>query len=447
MGGGDTQSDVKMEKNMHSKIGKITSGFGTFQLKSVLVKNDAGDWGSEPNKNAVGIIRSTNFNNNGVLDLSDIAYRTLSPLKIKDKKLSLSDILVERSGGSDTQPVGRVGFITEEIAAKGYSFANFIQRISLDNTVDAKYVYYCLQQMYEMGITASMQFQTTGIRNLDWKYYIRTILPKPNKSEQTAIANILSKVDEAIATVESSIAAVERLKKSLMQNLLTGKMKPDGTFRTPDEFYTDPKFGKVPVGWEIKKLKEVCINNGEYGANASAIPYNGASPRYIRITDIDDYGQLLEDDKATIDLKDYNKYLLQDGDFLFARTGDTVGKSLLYKKEQMGLAVYAGYLIKYSFDKEKLIPEYFNLVAKSVFFEQFKVAMKRVGAKPNINSREYASFKILLPKDTKEQQQILSQFDNIDDIVKRNTNKVRILERLKKALMQNLLTGKIRINN
>ncbi len=269
----------------------------------------------------------------------------------------------------------------------------------------------------------------------------------PSKNEQTAIANILSKVDEAIAAVESSIAAAERLKKSLMQNLLTGKMKPDGTFRTPDEFYTDPKFGKVPVGWEIKKLKEVCINNGEYGANASAIPYNGVSPRYIRITDIDDYGQLLEDDKATIDLKDYSKYLLQDGDFLFARTGDTVGKSLLYKKEQMGLAVYAGYLIKYSFDKEKLIPEYFNLVAKSVFFEQFKVAMKRVGAKPNINSREYASFKFLLPKDTKEQQQILSQFDNIEDIVKRNTNKVRILERLKKALMQNLLTGKIRINN
>lgn len=269
----------------------------------------------------------------------------------------------------------------------------------------------------------------------------------PSKNEQTAIANILSKVDEAIAAVESSIAAAERLKKSLMQNLLTGKMKPDGTFRTPDEFYTDPKFGKVPVGWEIKKLKEVCINNGEYGANASAIPYNGVSPRYIRITDIDDYGQLLEDDKATIDLKDYSKYLLQDGDFLFARTGDTVGKSLLYKKEQMGLAVYAGYLIKYSFDKEKLIPEYFNLVAKSVFFEQFKVAMKRVGAKPNINSREYASFKFLLPKDTKEQQQTLSQFDNIDDIVKRNTNKVRILERLKKALMQNLLTGKVRINN
>ena len=320
-------------------------------------------------------------------------------------------------------------------------------RPNSDSDILPEYFYRWLSSEEIQERLSSVSEGTTGLGNLDIRYLRNLDIYFPEKEEQLTIINILSKVDEAIAAVESSIAAAERLKKSLMQNLLTGKMKPDGTFRTPDEFYTDPKFGKVPVGWEIKKLKEVCINNGEYGANASAIPYNGASPRYIRITDIDDYGQLLEDDKATIDLKDYNKYLLQDGDFLFARTGDTVGKSLLYKKEQMGLAVYAGYLIKYSFDKEKLIPEYFNLVAKSVFFEQFKVAMKRVGAKPNINSREYASFKFLLPKDTKEQQQTLSQFDNIDDIVKRNTNKVRILERLKKALMQNLLTGKVRINN
>ena len=75
-----------MEDPRYSKIGKVYNGFGTFQLKSVLIKNDAGDWGTEPNENAVGIIRSTNFNNNGKLDLSDIAYRTLSPQKFEDKK-------------------------------------------------------------------------------------------------------------------------------------------------------------------------------------------------------------------------------------------------------------------------------------------------------------------------------------------------------------------------
>ncbi|MBQ7192246.1 MAG: restriction endonuclease subunit S [Paludibacteraceae bacterium] len=266
-----------------------------------------------------------------------------------------------------------------------------------------------------------------------------------NNEEQTAIANILSKVDETIAAVQNSIDSAERLKKSLMQNLLTGKMKPDGTFRTPDEFYIDEKFGKVPVGWEVKKLKEVCTNTGEYGANASAIPFNGLTPRYIRITDIDDFGNLIDEDKATIDAENYDKYLLQDDDFLFARTGDTVGKSLLYKRAQMGMAVYAGYLIKYTFDKEKIIPEYFNVIAQSEFFERFKVAMKRIGAKPNINSGEYSSFKFLLPKTTQEQLAILSRFNDVDTIISKNNSKLIVLGKLKKSLMQNLLTGKVRV--
>ena len=84
---------------------------------------------------------------------------------------------------------------------------------------------------------------------------ITVVYPK-SVVEQTAIADILSKVDEAIASVQNSIAAAERLKKSLMQYLLTGKMKPDGTFRTSEEFYIDEKFGKVPVGWEVKRVKD-----------------------------------------------------------------------------------------------------------------------------------------------------------------------------------------------
>ena len=284
----------------------------------------------------------------------------------------------------------------------------------------------------------------SGIPHADKGVISKLEFYKPSLPEQTAIANILSKVDEAIAAVQGSIAAAERLKKSLMQNLLTGRMKPDGTLRKDDEFYMDEKFGKVPKGWEVKRLKDICLNSGDYGANASAIDYDETKPRFIRITDIDDFGQLLEDGKAGMAGDNYSKYLLEEDDFLFARTGDTVGKSLLYKKE-MGLAVYAGYLIKFSFDKSKVLPEYFDLIAKSEFFEAFKIAMKRVGAKPNINSREYCSFRFLLPSDTEEQKEIYRKFANIDKSQKSKQQKITTLERLKKSLMQNLLTGRVRV--
>ena len=89
---------------------------------------------------------------------------------------------------------------------------------------------------------------------------IRVFLPD-DINEQKAIAEVLVKVDDVIESVEKSLVSAENLRKSLMQNMLTGKLKPDGTWRSEDEFYEDEKFGKVPKGWEIKKIKDIfCIN-------------------------------------------------------------------------------------------------------------------------------------------------------------------------------------------
>ena len=330
----------------------------------------------------------------------------------------------------------------EVLISKKGVLASTMTMLQFDETqIDKAYFGYSFQNL-EYILKAKTA--GSGIPHADKGVINKLEFYKPSLPEQTAIANILSKVDEAIVAVQGSIAAAERLKKSLMQNLLTGRMKPDGTLRKEDEFYMDEKFGKVPKGWEVKRLKDICLNSGDYGANASAIDYDETKPRFIRITDIDDFGQLLEEGKAGMSGDNYSKYLLEEDDFLFARTGDTVGKSLLYKKE-MGLAVYAGYLIKFSFDKSKVLPEYFDLIAKSEFFEAFKIAMKRVGAKPNINSREYCSFKFLLPSDTKEQKEIYGKFANINKSQKSKQQKIAVLERLKKSLMQNLLTGKVRI--
>lgn len=434
-----------MEGCKCSKIGKVYNGFSTFQLKSVLIKNDAGDWGSEPDENAVGIIRSTNFNNNGKLDLSDIAYRTLLPQKFEEKRLSPSDILIERSGGSDTQPVGRVGYISDEMAEDNLAFANFIQRISLDETVDAKFVYYCLQQMYEMGITASMQFQTTGIRNLDWKFYLKTNLPKPTKEEQTAIAIILSKVDEAIASVQNSIAAAERLKKSLVQNLLTGKMKPDGTFRTPEEFFIDEKFGKVPVGWEVKRVADVS-DDVQYGLNLASSE-TGNIPM-LRMNNIVN-GEMTDTPLVYVSLESQllQQYELEEGDILFNRTNsmDLVGKVGIFKLA--GKYVFASYLIRIKVSKENN-PYYVNMALNSHPI-QCSLRSKATPAvsQANINSKSLRHTNILVPKDKQEQDSIVAKIDSIDHILLKEQDKTKKLERLKKSLMQNLLTGKVIMNS
>ena len=414
----------------YSKIGKINDDFDVVQLKSVLVKNDAGDWGNEPDNSAIGIIRSTNFNNDGKLDLTNVAYRTLSTRKFEEKKLFASDILVERSGGSETQPVGRVGYITEEIAKSDFAFANFIQRISVDETVDSKFIYYCLQHLYEMGITSGMQTQTTGIRNLDWKQYIGTYLPKPSLPEQASIANILSSVDEAIESVKKSIEAAEKLKKSLMQNLLTGRMKPDGTFRTEEEFYEDEKFGKVPIGWEVKKL-----GNLFHIKAGGDLQENFYSPIYD------------EQHKCPI----FSNTIENSGLYGYTSNPRFISKESL---TIVGRGVGVGH-VEYRKGNYDAIIRLISLIPKQedaidcmyvnyYICQYVHFAIESTGV-PQLTCPKVFSTKIIIPKNVFEQSQIAEKIHCIDIDIKIKQTQITTLERLKKSLMQNLLTGKVRV--
>lgn len=398
-----------------TRLGEIPNSFESFILKDVLIKNDSGDWGSEPKGNSSGIIRSTNFTNEGKINLNDVAYRSIDENKLQQLILQENDILIERSGGSDNQPVGRVGFITKEIEKRNFSFANFIQRISVNDSVYPKYVYYCLQQMYEKGVTNSMQYQTTGIRNLDFKLYVKSILPKPPLPEQRKIASILTKVDDAIQAVKNTIEKAERLKKSLMQNLLTGKLKPDGTWRSEDEFYIDEKFGKVPVGWEVKKWGQL-----------------------IRL----EYGRSLNGNKGgEIPVYGTNGQIGYTSRAMCNSEGIIVGRKGAYRE------------IHYSNKPFWVIDTAFYAVPKIdlcilwAYYSLKKIDINRFdsgSAIPSTNKKDVYFNKAIVPPKT-EQILISEKITSIEKIIESKQQKIQKLERLKKALMQNLLTGKVRV--
>lgn len=426
----------------YSKIGKICDDFDLVQLKSVLIKNDAGDWGNEPDNNAIGIIRSTNFNNDGKLDLTNVAYRTLSVRKLEEKKLSVSDILIERSGGSETQPVGRVAYITEEIAKNDFAFANFIQRISIDDTIDSKFIYYCLQHLYEMGITSGMQTQTTGIRNLDWKQYIGTYLPKPSLPEQASIANILSKVDEAIESVKKSIEAAEKLKKSLMQNLLTGRMKPDGTLRKDDEFYVDEKFGKVPIGWDVKKVKEIFYINRLSLSNKTDDNYKF---KYITIENVS---------TEHIDFANCQEFLFKNSpgrarryiisnDILISGVRPNLKAFAIYQRPDSNEWICStGFHVLTA--KDKVSPQFFYYQILSSIGESQFYSFVAGSNYPAIGDSDMKRMLLLVPP-YDEQKNISKKIEDVLFYQKQKKEKIETLERLKKSLMQNLLTGKVRV--
>jgi len=259
----------------------------------------------------------------------------------------------------------------------------------------------------------------------------------PPEKEQKKIVSILSCVDSVIDKTQAIIAQTQTLKKALMQKLFTrgipGRHKK----------FKKTEIGEIPEEWGVIKLGSVCISKPEYGANVSAKDYDPTLPRYIRITDLSESGELLKTNRRSIDKEFASEYLLSEGDLLFARSGATVGKTYLYNKKD-GLCAFAGYLIRFRVDNNKLLPKFLFYFTHSPHYYQWVKGMFRAGAQPNINATEYNRLTIPLPN-IEEQQEIIDVLKSLEDKVQLNKDIINRLLKFKSALMQVLLSGEVRV--
>ncbi len=167
---------------------------------------------------------------------------------------------------------------------------------------------------------------------------------------------------------------------------------------------------KIESKFPLVKLGDIC-EKPMYGANVAAIDGNPKTDyRYIRITDIDDNGYLNDDWKTAEEIDE--KYILKDGDFLFARSGATAGKTFLYN-EKLGKAIYAGYLIKFSPKKNVLNPKYLNNLTHLSDYKNWATLTRGGTAQPNINAEQYSQYQIPLPP-LDVQKSIVAECDKID---------------------------------
>lgn len=207
--------------------------------------------------------------------------------------------------------------------------------------------------------------------------------------------------------------------------------------------YKSSPLGIIPKDWEVKRLGEVCVNAGEYGLNAPAVDYNPALPTYLRITDIDVDGTFIKSDKKSVMADNAHDYYLSDGDIVFARTGATVGKSYLYNPKD-GRLVFAGFLIRFSPDKNKIVPYYIKCLTETIGYHNWVSTISTRSGQPGINAQEYASFQFPLPP-LAEQERIAELLGTWDKAIEMQKQLIDKLELRKKGLMQQLLTGKKRL--
>lgn len=145
------------------------------------------------------------------------------------------------------------------------------------------------------------------------------------------------------------------------------------------------------------QLKKLLLKAPQYGAGESGVTRKSyQEPRYIRITDIDSNGIVNSKELGATANNIEDKYILNDGDILFARSGATVGKTYLHKTKPY-MCFYAGYLIRFVVNTALILPEYLFAYTQLPIYKKWIAAIQRPSAQPNINAEEYQSLEIPLP--------------------------------------------------
>ena len=381
-------------------------------------------------------------------------YPFVTPVDLADNKfINLTERYVSKIGikhttliPSNSICVSCIGYIGKIGITKTDSCTNQqINSIVVNDNYDVDYVYYLLSYNVPYfkelaGVNVVPQLNKSDFSKVK-------LVASKFRPEQTAIATILSKVDEAIEATKQSIKAAEKLKKSLMQNLLTGKLKPDGTWRKDDEFYEDEKFGKVPVAWEIirfGKLFDILSGKG--------FSFDEYVDKGVKLIKIDNVGwsKVLWNNTTFLPteyIEMYPKLLLAENDIIVALnrpiTQNKLKIAILTKDDEPSLLYQR--VGKFILDEDK-VNKKFSYYFLTIFLYKFIRKMSVGSDQPFINVSTLRKQSIFIPSDTTEQDGIGNKLYKVDLLLKSKQTKIRTLQRLKKSLMQNLLTGKIRLN-
>ena len=173
------------------------------------------------------------------------------------------------------------------------------------------------------------------------------------------------------------------------------------------------------MGCKIATLGELSRNGGSYGIGASAVEYDEQLPAYLRITDINDDGTLNRNDRKSVDDPNATEYMLREGDIVFARTGNSTGRNYFYDSRD-GEFAYAGFLIKFSLDSDKVNPRYVKYYAQSKPYWDWVTSFNTGSTRGNINAKTYASLPIPLPERA-VQDAMVAFCDAITDKMRSNT--------------------------
>lgn len=315
---------------------------------------------------------------------------------------------------------GACGFVPKElegsIVSNEYLVLNFTDKVIPQFWEFLTHTIYFQQVCFHSSIGVHVEKMLFKVsRWYQWKVNIPTL------KEQEKIAIFLGAVDTRLTQLRRKHELLQTYKRGVMQKVFSQQIR----FKGDD--------GKSFPDWEKKKLGEVS-EKPQYGLGASAISFDGKH-KYLRITDIDDTTRsFIPNPLTSPDSGISPDYLLQENDLVFARTGASVGKSYLYKKED-GEVYFAGYLIRFRITKSSSKFIYYLTLTQQ--YSKWVLVNSMRSGQPGINAEEYSSFPCLIPY-KQEQEKIAEFLTAIDQKIEAVAKQIQLTEQFKKGLLQKM---------
>ena len=422
-------------------LGEVPRRWDVRRLATSVYGCINGTWGTDPNGSEdLPCIRVADFDRGRLrVRLSKLTFRAIASRERNHRLLKNGDLLIEKSGGGDLQPVGAVMQYDHDMEAV---CSNFVARMPVARHCDAGYLTYLHSHLYAIRLNVRSIKQTTGIQNLDSSSYLGETVAIPPLAEQTAIARFLDHADRHvrryIRAKERLIELLEEQRQVIIHQAVTGQI--DVRTGQPYPAYKASRvdeFSDVPAHWKVQRIKTLFRLRTEKSGVAhgsellSIYTHIGVRPR----RELEEKG---------------NKASTTD-DYWIVKKGDLILNKLLAWMGAVGVSHYDG-VTSPAYDIlmpiVDLASDYYHYLFRTrIYLTQFKKRSKGI---MDMRLRLYFDQlgQVLVPVPSGGEQQAIVEFLNEsilqkDHIINRTRQQIEMLREYRTRLVADVVTGKL----
>lgn len=431
-------------------LGDVPSHWQVHRLKWSVKSSQNGIWGDEPDggPDDIRCVRVADFDRPKLrIQDRDVTYRKVRPQERRGRLLTNGDLILEKSGGGEKNPVGFVVLYDRDDPAVT---SNFLARISLHPTMEPRYWTYLHSSLYKSRLTQPSIKQTSGIQNLDQQSYFHEHVCFPPSEEQQAIAEWLdsetAKIDALIVKQEELIATLREDRAATITHAVSKGLDAEVGMKESGVEW----LGEMPRHWLASRLKNVILST-ESGTSVNA----GDWP-----AEADDVGVLKTSCVSTGRFNPKANKTVVDRAEIERATCPVKADSLIVNRANTPLLVGSAGYAEVGHDNLFLSDKLWQVRFKGTltrfiyYWTQTQVYRSQIAAlcvgasssMQNLAMTDFRNVAVALPP-LNEQAAIVSflstRTSTIDDLIEKSGRVIRVLREYRATLITDAVTGKI----